>query len=175
MNVIDTKLEGVKIIEPDVFGDDRGFFQETYQRERYRDEVNIDLEFVQDNHSRSSFGVLRGLHAQVSNPQGKLVRVVRGSVFDVIADGNPTSPTFGEWVGVEISAENHRQLWVSPGYLHGFVVTSDYADFEYKCTAYYDPKLEIGVRWDDPFLNIDWPIAEPALSAKDLELPFLKI
>jgi len=173
VNVIDTKLAGVKIIEPKVFADDRGFFQETFQRERYREQAGIDLEFVQHNHSRSTYGVLRGLHAQASKPQGKLVRVVQGAVYDVAADGNPDSPTFGQWVGVDVTADNHRQLWVSPGYLHGFLVTSDYADFEYLCTDYYDPADEVGIRWDDPLLAIDWPIAEPILSDKDLALPFL--
>lgn len=173
MKVIETRLPGVLIIEPAVFGDARGFFLETFQVDRYRREAGIDLPFVQDNHSRSSRGVLRGLHAQDPYPQGKLVRVARGAVYDVAVDINPRSPTFGQWVGVELSESNHRQLWIAPGYAHGFQVISEIADFEYKCTDYYHPETETGVLWNDPDLAIDWPIADPVLSQKDLKLPTL--
>ena len=173
MNVIQTHLPGVCIIEPRVHGDARGFFIETFQAERYRQSAGITLPFVQDNHSRSARGVLRGLHAQNPHPQGKLVRVSRGAVFDVAVDIDPRSPTFGRWVGVELSDENHRQLWIPPGYAHGFQVISEYADFEYKCTDYYYPEAEIGVIWNDPELAIPWPIPDPKLSAKDLRLPTL--
>lgn len=173
MNVIQTHLPGVCIIEPRVHGDARGFFIETFQAERYRQSAGITLPFVQDNHSRSACGVLRGLHAQNPHPQGKLVRVSRGAVFDVAVDIDPRSPTFGRWVGVELSDENHRQLWIPPGYAHGFQVISEYADFEYKCTDYYYPEAEIGVIWNDPELAIPWPIPDPKLSAKDLRLPTL--
>ena len=170
MNIQTTQLDGVLIIEPVVHGDERGFFLETYQENRYR-EAGITQSFVQDNHSRSKFGVLRGLHAQKNNPQGKLVRVVRGSVFDVAVDINPHSETFQQWVGVELSAENKTQFWIPPGYAHGFVVTSDFADFEYKCTELYEPEDEYGVRWDDPDIAISWPVEQPLLSDKDLALP----
>jgi dTDP-4-dehydrorhamnose 3,5-epimerase len=173
VNVIQTHLPGVCIIEPRVHGDARGFFIETFQAERYRQSAGITLPFVQDNHSRSACGVLRGLHAQNPHPQGKLVRVSRGAVFDVAVDIDPRSPTFGRWVGVELSDENHRQLWIPPGYAHGFQVISEYADFEYKCTDYYYPEAEIGVIWNDPELAIPWPIPDPKLSAKDLRLPTL--
>jgi dTDP-4-dehydrorhamnose 3,5-epimerase len=173
VNVIQTHLPGVCIIEPRVHGDARGFFIETFQAERYRQSAGITLPFVQDNHSRSARGVLRGLHAQNPHPQGKLVRVSRGAVFDVAVDIDPRSPTFGRWVGVELSDENHRQLWIPPGYAHGFQVISEYADFEYKCTDYYYPEAEIGVIWNDPELAIPWPIPDPKLSAKDLRLPTL--
>lgn len=173
MNVIETKLPGVRIIEPKVHGDERGFFIETFQAERYRKEAGIEHAFVQDNHSRSTRGVLRGLHAQQPHPQGKLVRVARGEVFDVAVDINPKSATFGQWVGVTLSDKNHRQFWVPPGYAHGFVVVSDFADFEYKCTDYYHPQNEIGVMWNDPEVGIEWPITDVKLSAKDLKLPTL--
>lgn len=173
MNVRDTALPGVKIIEPRVHGDARGFLVETYQRERYRELAGIELPFVQDNHSRSRRGVLRGLHLQTRLPQGKLVRVARGEVFDVAADIDPASRTFGRWVGLRLSEENQRQLWIPPGYAHGFLVLSDIADFEYKCTDYYDPEFETGVLWNDPRLAIEWPIAEPILSEKDRRLPTL--
>ncbi len=166
MHVIDSKLEGVKIIEPKVFGDERGFFLETFQADRYA-EYGMTLPFVQDNHSRSSLGVLRGLHFQKTKPQGKLVRVVRGSVFDVVVDIRPGSPTFGQWEGVVLSDENKRQYWVPPGLAHGFVVLSDTADFEYKCTDYYDPSDEGCLMWNDPTVGIDWPISTPSLSGKD--------
>lgn len=173
MNVIETRLPGVRIIEPKVHGDARGFFVETFQAERYKKEAGIDLPFVQDNHSRSTRGVLRGLHAQHPHPQGKLVRVARGEVFDVAADINPASDTFGQWVGVTLSDTNHRQFWVPPGYAHGFVVLSELADFEYKCTDYYYAQHEIGVIWNDPEMAVEWPITDVQLSAKDSKLPTL--
>ena len=173
LNVIETELDGVLVIEPKSFGDARGFFLETFQAERYRKLAGIDLPFVQDNHSRSRRGVLRGLHAQRQHPQGKLVRVARGEVFDVAVDINPASKTFGKWVGVSLSDENHRQLWIPPGYAHGFVVLSEVADFEYKCTDLYHPQDEIGLIWNDPQVNIGWPIPDPLISEKDARLPTL--
>jgi dTDP-4-dehydrorhamnose 3,5-epimerase len=167
MNVLDTRIEGCLIIEPKVFEDSRGFFLETYRAERYREMLNIELPFVQDNHSRSHIGVLRGLHFQKTKPQGKLVRVVRGEVFDVAVDIRPDSPTFRQWQGVYLSEQNKRQLWVPPGLAHGFVVISQIADLEYKCTDYYDPADEACLAWDDPTLNIEWPINDPMLSDKD--------
>lgn len=174
MNVIQTKLPGVVIIEPKVFGDHRGFFFESFQAERYREEAGIKLPFVQDNHSRSSKGVLRGLHFQKSKPQGKLVRVVRGEVLDVAVDIDPNSITYGQYEAVILSEDNHRQFWMPPGYAHGFVVLSDIADFEYKCTDYYDPTDEGGLIWNDPEVGIDWKIENPKLSEKDTVLPTLK-
>ena len=173
MNVISTALDGVKIIEPKVFSDSRGFFLETFQLERYRSALGIDLEFVQDNHSRSKRGVLRGLHAQRLHPQGKLVRVSRGVIFDVAVDIDPQSPTFGQWVGAELSDDNHRQMWIPPGYAHGFIVLSDVVDFEYKCTDYYHPEDEIGFIWNDPDVGIEWPMQEPLVSDRDAHLPTL--
>jgi len=167
MKVTDTEVIGVKLVEPKVFGDERGFFLETFQQDRYREMLEIDLDFVQDNHSRSSRNVLRGLHFQTSKPQGKLVRVVRGEVFDVVVDIRPESATFGKWVGVHLSESNKNQLWVPPGLAHGFVVISDFADFEYKCTDYYDPRNEGCLIWNDPEVGIKWPVSEPLLSAKD--------
>jgi len=167
VNVIKTDVEGVLIIEPKVFGDERGFFLETFQAKRYQEEAGIELSFVQDNHSRSTRGVLRGLHFQKSKPQGKLVRVVSGEVFDVAVDIRPDSATYGKWAGTLLSAENKRQFWVPPGLAHGFVVLSDTADFEYKCTDYYDPTDEGCIIWNDPDLAIEWPITEPILSEKD--------
>lgn len=167
MNVIKTDVEGVLIIEPKVFGDERGFFLETFQAKRYQQEAGIELPFVQDNHSRSTKGVLRGLHFQKTKPQGKLVRVVSGEVFDVAVDIRPDSKTYGKWAGTLLSAENKRQFWVPPGLAHGFVVLSDTADFEYKCTDYYDPADEGCLIWNDPDLAIEWPITEPILSEKD--------
>lgn len=169
MKVTETRVQGVKIIEPKVFGDERGFFLETFQKERYQALLDTDLDFVQDNHSRSSQGVLRGLHFQTSRPQGKLVRVVRGEVFDVAVDIRPDSPTFGQWAGVYLSEENKNQFWVPPGLAHGFVVISEFADFEYKCTDYYDPQNEGCLLWNDPDLNIEWPVTEPLLSGKDAQ------
>ena len=167
MKVSHTKLKACVVIEPVVFGDDRGFFLETFQSIRYEQEAGIDLPFVQDNHSRSARGVLRGLHFQKTKPQGKLVRVVRGEVYDVAVDIRNGSPTFGEWEGVILSEDNKKQFWVPPGFAHGFVVLSDTADFEYKCTDYYDPTDEGGILWNDPDLDIPWPIANPVLSTKD--------
>ncbi|MDX8377461.1 MAG: dTDP-4-dehydrorhamnose 3,5-epimerase [Mariprofundales bacterium] len=174
MKVIETALAGVLIIEPKVFGDSRGFFLETFHSKRYEENgIAKNLKFVQDNHSRSSKGVLRGLHYQINKPQGKLVMVVTGSVFDVVADINPDSPTFSKWVGVELSEENHRQLWVPPGYAHGFCVLSDTADFVYKCTDMYNPSDEAGIIWNDPDLEIEWPLEHPLVSKKDAILPQL--
>lgn len=172
MNVIETCLPGVVIIEPKVHGDHRGFFLESYRRDAFA-ELGIAHEFVQDNHSRSQLGVLRGLHFQVSQPQGKLVRVTRGSVYDVAVDIDPNSSSYGQYAGVNLSEENHRLFWVPPGYAHGFVVTSDIADFQYKCTDYYNPRDEGGVLWNDPDINIPWPVSEPTLSDKDSVLPTL--
>ena len=168
MNVVKTKLHDCVIIEPKVFGDERGFFLETFQTERYAELAGITLPFVQDNHSRSSKAVLRGLHYQKTKPQGKLVRVVRGEVYDVAVDIRQGSPTFGQWEGVILSEKNKRQFWVPPGFAHGFLVLSDMADFEYKCTDYYDPSDEGSVLWNDPDLDIPWPIATPILSDKDV-------
>jgi dTDP-4-dehydrorhamnose 3,5-epimerase len=167
MDVIKTKLPGVVVIEPKVFGDERGFFLETFQAERYRELAGIELEFVQDNHSRSAKGVLRGLHFQKTKPQGKLVRVVSGEVFDVAVDINPDSPTYGQYESVVLSDTNKRQFWVPPGYAHGFLVLSETADFEYKCTDYYDPSDEGSLIWNDVDVGIDWPIDAPKLSDKD--------
>ena len=174
MKVVQTKLKDCVVIEPKVFGDERGFFLETFQLSRYAEEAGITLPFVQDNHSRSSKGVLRGLHFQKKKPQGKLVRVVKGEVYDVAVDVRPGSNTFGQWEGVILSEENKKQFWVPPGFAHGFVVLSDVADFEYKCTDYYDPSDEGSILWSDPALNIDWPIADPLLSEKDSSAPCLK-
>ncbi|NLU19005.1 MAG: dTDP-4-dehydrorhamnose 3,5-epimerase [Serratia liquefaciens] len=167
MQITDTRIQGVKIIQPKVFGDERGFFLETFEKKRYQEMLNIDLDFVQDNHSRSSKGVLRGLHFQKQNPQGKLVRVVRGEVFDVVVDIRRDSPTYGAWEGVLLSEENKTQFWVPPGLAHGFVVLSDTADFEYKCTDYYNPAYEGCLLWNDPAVGVEWPISNPLLSAKD--------
>ena len=167
MQVIETEIPDVKIINPKVFGDQRGFFLETYEQKRYQEMLNINLTFVQDNHSRSQKNVLRGLHFQKENPQGKLVRVVRGEVFDVAVDIRKDSLTYGKWVGVILSEDNKSQLWIPPGLAHGFLVLSDIADFEYKCTNYYDPKSEGCLLWNDPTVNINWPISTPILSDKD--------
>ena len=166
MQVLPTSLPGVVIIEPRVFQDRRGFFLETYHATRYRD-AGLELPFVQDNHSRSRKDTLRGLHFQRTRPQGKLVRVVAGEIFDVAADIDPSSATYGTWVGVSLSAENFRQLYVPPGYAHGFCVVSELAEVEYKCTDFYDPADEGGVMWNDPVLAITWPIAAPVLSQRD--------
>jgi dTDP-4-dehydrorhamnose 3,5-epimerase len=171
MNVIQTKLKDCVIIEPKVFGDHRGFFLETFQADRYRDMAGISLPFVQDNHSRSAKGVLRGLHFQKAKPQGKLVRVVSGEVYDVAVDIRRDSPSFGQWEGVILSEENKRQFWVPPGFAHGFVVLSDTADFEYKCTDYYDPSDEGSLIWNDPAMAITWPLKNPTLSDKDSKAP----
>lgn len=172
MKVLETILPGVLIIEPKVFADARGFVLETYQAERYR-QLGIAHAFVQDNHSRSARGVLRGLHFQRSRPQGKLVSVSRGSVYDVTVDINSASPTCSKFVAVELNDENHRQLWIPPGYAHGFCVLSDIADVQYKCTDYYIPEDEGGLLWNDPQVNIPWPIEQPLLSAKDQRNPTL--
>jgi dTDP-4-dehydrorhamnose 3,5-epimerase len=171
MNVIHTKLKDCVIIEPKVFGDHRGFFLETFQADRYREQAGITLPFVQDNHSRSAKGVLRGLHFQKTKPQGKLVRVVSGEVYDVAVDIRQGSPSFGLWDGVILSEENKRQLWVPPGFAHGFLVLSDTADFEYKCTDYYDPSDEGSLAWNDPAMSITWPLDNPTLSDKDSQAP----
>ncbi|SCA18350.1 dTDP-4-dehydrorhamnose 3,5-epimerase [Klebsiella quasipneumoniae] len=167
MKVIDTNIADVKIIEPKVFGDSRGFFLETFEKKRYQEMLNIEYDFVQDNHSRSTKGVLRGLHYQTQNAQGKLVRVVRGEVFDVAVDIRPNSPTYGEWQGVILSEENKNQFWIPPGLAHGFLVLSDIADFEYKCTDYYNPGFEGCLIWNDPDVGIKWPELTPLLSEKD--------
>ena len=172
MKVMETQLAGVLIIEPKVFGDARGFFKETFQAERYR-EAGIEYTFVQDNYSRSQKGVLRGLHFQITKPQGKLVSCPKGAVFDVAVDIDPESTTYGQYVGVELTEENHKQLWMPPGYAHGFCVLSETADFQYKCTNYYDPSDEGGVIWNDPDVAIEWPVAHPSLSSKDALLPTL--
>jgi len=167
VNVIKTSLNDCVIIEPKVFGDERGFFLETFHTSRYDDLVEISMPFVQDNHSRSSKDVLRGLHFQKTKPQGKLVRVVRGEVYDVAVDIRKDSSTFGLWEGVILSEENKKQFWVPPGFAHGFVVLSDVADFEYKCTDYYEPSDEGSILWSDPDLGIKWPVSNPILSDKD--------
>lgn len=175
MNVVKTRLNDCLIIEPKVFGDHRGFFLETFQAERYAELASITQPFVQDNHSRSGRGVLRGLHFQINKPQGKLVRVVRGEVFDVAVDLRPESSSFGQWEGVMLSEENQRQFWVPPGFAHGFVVTSETADFEYKCTDYYDPTDEGAIAWNDKDLAIAWPEdLDMKLSAKDAAAPTFK-
>ena len=167
MKISHSKLKGCVIIEPRVFDDERGFFLETFQSDRYEQEAGIDLPFVQDNHSSSARGVLRGLHFQKTKPQGKLVRVVGGEVYDVALDIRKGSETFGEWESVILSEDNKKQFWVPPGFAHGFVVLSDTADLEYKCTDYYDPSDEGCIFWNDPDLDIPWPIANPILSTKD--------
>ncbi len=166
MNRIETEIPGVIIVEPKVFGDARGFFMETFSAQRYQD-AGIPGPFVQDNVSFSQKGVLRGLHFQNPNPQGKLVEVLIGEVFDVAVDIRLGSPTFGKWVGVTLSADNHRQFFVPAGFAHGFCVLSDTALFHYKCTEYYSPANEGGIAWNDPDIGIKWPIAAPQLSAKD--------
>lgn len=167
MNLIPTPVQGVCIVEPRVFGDERGFFMESWNRRSFA-ALGLDLDFVQDNHSRSQQGVLRGLHYQIQQPQGKLVRVVSGEVFDVAVDLRKSSPTFGRWTGVLLSAENKRMFWVPPGCAHGFLTLSASADFLYKATAYYAPEHERSLLWNDPDLAIDWPLAvSPILAAKD--------
>ena len=170
MKVIETAIPGLLILEPKVFGDARGFFMESYNAKAFQDATGLDVTFVQDNHSRSGKGVLRGLHYQIEQAQGKLVRVTRGSVFDVAVDLRKSSPTFGQWAGVELSEENSRQLWIPPGFAHGFLVTSDSADFLYKTTDYYAPQFERSLAWNDPTVGVEWPLAgtAPLLSAKDV-------
>ncbi|GGW82219.1 dTDP-4-dehydrorhamnose 3,5-epimerase [Alteromonas halophila] len=169
MQVINTDIDDVKIIEPRVFGDERGFFMETFRDDWFREQC-ADVTFVQDNHSKSRQGILRGLHYQLEKTQGKLVRVTEGEVFDVAVDMRKGSATFGKWVGVTLSAENKRQLWVPAGFAHGFYVTSASAEFVYKCTDYYHPESEVSVRYDDPDIGIKWPLVDgqpPSLSGKD--------
>lgn len=176
MKVTITAIDGLLILEPKVFGDERGFFIESYNQKAFDDAVGSEVRFVQDNQSRSAKGVLRGLHYQCApHAQGKLVRVMRGSVFDVAVDVRPGSRSYGKWVGVELSAENHRQLWLPAGFAHGFLVTSDTADFVYKTTAYYAPESERCIRWNDPSIAIDWPVLDhpPLLSPRDAAAPFL--
>lgn len=176
MKVTTTAIEGLLILEPRVFGDERGFFLESYSQKVFDDAVGHEVHFVQDNHSRSAKGVLRGLHYQLPpHAQGKLVRVTQGAVFDVAVDMRRGSASFGRWVGVDLSGENHRQLWLPPGMAHGFLVTSDSADFLYKTTQYYAPQSERCVRWDDPSIGIDWPAPDsmPLLSTKDAAAPQL--
>lgn len=171
MKITETKIPAVKLIEPKVFGDERGFFMETWNEKAFR-EAGINATFVQDNHSRSVKNTLRGLHYQIKQPQGKLVRVTRGEVFDVAVDLRTNSPTFGQWVGEYLSEENNRMLWVPPGFAHGFLVTSDTADFQYKCTDLYAPQYERCIHWADEKLNITWPLSsqlEPLVSRKDSE------
>ena len=168
MKIIDTKIPDVKILEPQVFGDDRGFFMETFRDEWFKQNV-ADRTFVQENHSKSVKGVLRGLHYQTENTQGKLVRVIRGEVFDVAVDIRKNSPTFGKWVGEILSETNRRQFWVPEGFAHGFYVISDEAEFVYKCTDYYNPKAEHSIIWNDKTVGIEWPLdGDPSLSGKDL-------
>lgn len=168
MNIISTAIADVLIVEPRVFGDKRGFFFESFNQQAFNAATGTSFSFVQDNHSRSSKGVLRGLHYQLGQPQGKLVRVARGAVFDVAVDIRASSPTYGKWVGVELSEVNHRQLWVPPGLAHGFLVLSETADFLYKTTDYYAPSQERCIAWNDPDLAVSWPIEGlPGLSAKD--------
>jgi len=169
MNALPTPIEGLLVLEPKVFGDERGFFMESYNQRMFRELTGTSPDFVQDNHSRSARGVLRGLHYQLQQPQGKLVRVTSGVVFDVAVDLRRASPTFGRWHGVELSGENKRQFWVPAGFAHGFVVLSETADFLYKTTDYYAPEYERCIAWNDPAIGIDWPLAgiEPKLSAKD--------
>ncbi len=170
MKLIKTEIPDVLILEPKVYGDERGFFMESFNSRTFRELAGVSVEFVQDNHSRSEKKVLRGLHYQIQQPQGKLVRVVSGSVFDVAVDIRKSSPTFGKYVGVELSEHNHLQFWVPAGFAHGFVVLSDVADFLYKTTDYYAPEHERCIVWNDPAIGIDWPIeGEPQLSPKDQE------
>ncbi|MEC5214285.1 dTDP-4-dehydrorhamnose 3,5-epimerase [Polaromonas sp. CG_9.5] len=168
MKVTLTAIPDVLVIEPKVFGDARGFFYESFNQKAFNDATGLNLNFVQDNHSRSGKGVLRGLHYQIQQPQGKLVRVVRGAVFDVAVDIRKGSPTFGHWVGMELSEENHKQLWIPAGFAHGFMVTSESAEFLYKTTDYYAPAHERCIVWDDPAIGIQWPLSTaPSLSDKD--------
>ncbi len=173
MKFTPTELSEVIVVEPDVLRDERGFFLETYQEEKYR-EGGISETFMQDNHSQSSKGTLRGLHAQLVHPQGKLIRVIEGEVYDVAVDIRPNSPTFKKWVSEVLSADNFKQLYIPPGFAHGFCVTSDIAQFEYKCTDYYDPSGEITILWNDSDLNVQWPVKQPLLSEKDANAPRLK-
>lgn len=172
MNVIQTAIPDLLILEPKVFGDARGFFMESFNAKAFQAATGLDVHFVQDNHSRSAKGVLRGLHYQIEQAQGKLVRVTRGSVFDVAVDLRKSSASFGQWVGVELSEENNRQFWIPPGFAHGFLVTSESADFLYKTTDYYAPQFERSLAWNDPTVGVEWPLhlldGAPLLSAKDV-------
>ncbi len=170
MEVVATPIAGVLLIKPKIWGDARGYFVETWQQERYAT-AGIDLPFVQDNHSKSAYGILRGLHFQKTRPQGKLVNVSLGSVFDVVVDIRRGSPSFGQWHGVELTQDNQWQLWVPPGLAHGFTVTSESAHFHYKCTEYYCPEDEGAIRWNDPDLGVVWPVDQPMLSSKDKIAP----
>jgi len=172
MKRIDTDLAGVWVIEPQVFGDPRGFFLESYHQDKFA-RLGMNPQFVQTNVSRSAHGVLRGLHYQWGQPQGKLVAVLEGAVWDVAVDIRRNSPQFGRWIGVELSAENHHLLWIPEGFAHGFCVLSEFATFMYQCTTLYDPDTDAGIRWNDPDLAITWPIADPLLSAKDSQTPLL--
>ncbi|GAB6905572.1 dTDP-4-deoxyrhamnose-3,5-epimerase [Desulfosarcina cetonica] len=171
MNVVQTEIADVLILEPTVFGDERGFFFESFNQTVFQEKTGLTVDFVQDNHSRSTKNVLRGLHYQIKQPQGKLVRVISGEVFDVAVDIRRSSPAFGKWFGQVLSAENKKQLWVPPGFAHGFLVLTDYAEFLYKTTDYYAPEHERCIRWNDPDLNIQWPINNdaPLISAKDAD------
>lgn len=173
MNVIETEIPDIKIIEPKIFRDERGFFYESFNQKTFSEAIGHPVTFVQDNHSRSVKNTLRGLHYQLPpHAQGKLVRATLGEVFDVAVDIRKSSPTFGHWVGVHLSAENKRQLWIPAGFAHGFLVLSDVAEFQYKCTDFYAPECEGSIRWDDSILNIDWPLeGDPIVSAKDREAP----
>lgn len=173
MKVIETKLPGAIVLEPQVFGDARGFFYESYNKAKYR-EAGIVADFVQSNVSRSAKGVLRGLHYQWPNPQGKLVSVLEGEVYDVAVDIRRGSPTFGQWAGVMLTAENHRHFWIPEGFAHGFCVLSEFATFAYQCSALYDAKADAGIRWNDADIGIDWPLSTPLLSDKDAKAPLLK-
>ena len=174
MNVIPTTIPDVLILEPKIFGDSRGFFFESYNEKAFREATGVTAHFVQDNHSRSARGVLRGLHYQLEQPQGKLVRCTQGEVFDVAVDIRRDSPTFGQWVGEILSEENKRQLWIPPGLAHGFLVLSESADFLYKTTEYYAPQHERSILWNDPDLAIEWPLNSPLLSAKDAAATLFK-
>lgn len=172
MKFLPTAIPEVIVVEPDVFRDDRGFFLETYHQSKYRD-GGLPESFVQDNHSYSIQGTLRGLHAQLRNPQGKLVRAILGEIFDVAVDIQPGSPTFGRWVGETLSGDNFRQLWIPPGFAHGFCVLSETAHVQYKCTTLYDREDEVGILWNDPEIGIAWPVESPLLSPKDEAAPRL--
>jgi dTDP-4-dehydrorhamnose 3,5-epimerase len=174
MKVTPTVLPEVLLLEPRVFGDERGFFMESWNARTFREATGLDVAFVQDNHSRSARNVLRGIHYQVVQPQGKLIRVVAGSVFDVAVDLRRSSPRFGQWVGVELSAQNRLQMWIPPGFGHGFLVTSDAADFLYKTTEYWVAEFDRALRWNDPSIGIDWPlVGEPILAGRDAQAPLL--
>ena len=167
MKITQTRIPDVLVVEPQVFGDDRGFFFESFNKEKWRQETGLDLSFVQDNHSRSAKGVLRGIHYQIQQPQGKLVRVVAGEVFDVAVDLRKKSPTFGRWVGEHLSAENFKQIWIPEGFGHAFVVLSECAEFLYRTTDFWAPEHERCILWNDPEIAIEWPVKNPVLSEKD--------